>query len=338
MTPFAWTAWLLLQVVPASPDVAMPRAEREAWLMGTRFRIVLEDADRGRAHRVAETALLEVERIEALLSTWDAATPLSRVNRSPAGSCTPVELELEALLLEATDWARRTGHAFDPRIGALLDAWDLRGQGRIPDDAQLSEALGGSGEAGVALARHYLTRLSDAAWIDAGGFGKGAALRSAARRVQAAVPNPRLLMDLGGQLLALAPADAPWTVEVAHPQDRGQAVAVLAVHDRSVATSGSSERGRHVLDPRTGRLVEPWGSVTVIDVDAVAADVLSTALFVMGPDVGLAWAEEAGVGALFLRAAAPEVTATWTSAFEPWLLDAPAEHQPEFHKQVVTDR
>jgi thiamine biosynthesis lipoprotein len=325
---------LAVQHLVTALQVAAPavRIDREAWLMGTRFQITVYGADRAHAERIGETALREVERIEALLSTWDPTTPLSLVNRMPPGTWGGIEPELEDLLWETDAWSRRSEGAFSARIGALIDAWDLRGPGRIPDHARLSEALASTGSAGVEFADGRVRRASDLGWIDAGAFGKGAALRAAARAVTKAWPLGyyRLLLDLGGQILVLAPPDAAWTVEVAHPRRRSEAVATLSVHARSVSTSGSSERGQHVLDPRTGRPVEPWGSVTVVDSDALAADIASTTLFVMGPVVGPAWARREGIAALFLETVAGRIEATWTPSMKPWLLEAPvARHRPD---------
>lgn len=315
-------------VVALQPAAPLARVEREAWLMGTRFRVVVEAEDRTSGRLLGETAITEVERIESLLSSWNPTTPLSLINRLPPGVWSEVDPELGGLLAESSFWARRTAGAFEARIGPLIDAWDLRGVGRIPDDRQLGLALAATGGAGVELADGKVRRTSGSAWIDAGAFGKGVALRAAARSISETPPplRRRVLMDLGGQVLALAPSHAPWTIEVAHPLHRSEAVATLSIHDQSVSTSGTSERGRHILDPRTGRPVDAWGSVTVVDTDALTADVVSTALYVMGPGDGLAWAMREGMAALFLRLIDGSVVATWTPEMDPWLQRAPTPH------------
>jgi thiamine biosynthesis lipoprotein len=95
-----------------------------------------------------------------------------------------------------------------------------------------------------------------------------------------------------------------------------------------VATSGTSERwaqvdGRrlgHILDPRTGRPAPAWGSVTVVHPDPLVADILSTALYVMGPDEGLRWLDDhPGIAALFLDVRDETVIPRWTGAMERWL-------------------
>ena len=58
----------------------------------------------------------------------------------------------------------------------------------------------------------------------------------------------------------------------------------------------------HIIDPRNGRPVNRSGSVTVWHESAFVADVLSTALYVMGPDEGIAWAATRGIAACFIVA------------------------------------
>ena len=97
-------------------------------------------------------------------------------------------------------------------------------------------------------------------------------------------------------------------VALAHPRFRNRPVARLYLKSGSLATSGGSEadldvegeRVGHILDPRTGRTVVRDSSVAVWNPRGLEADVLSTALYVMGPDEGLAWAEENGIAAVFL--------------------------------------
>ncbi|NIR42426.1 MAG: FAD:protein FMN transferase, partial [Gemmatimonadetes bacterium] len=75
--------------------------------------------------------------------------------------------------------------------------------------------------------------------------------------------------------------------------------AKLRLADVSASTSGASERfvevdGQrlgHVLDPRSGRPVAAWGSATAVAADPMVADLVSTAVFVLGPEAGLRWAE-----------------------------------------------
>lgn len=83
---------------------------------------------------------------------------------------------------------------------------------------------------------------------------------------------------------------------MADPRQPDRTLARLRLTDLAIVTSGDYEQfflidGRryaHILDPRTGYPVDHARSVTIICPDAELADALATAVFVLGPDDGLA--------------------------------------------------
>lgn len=127
---------------------------------------------------------------------------------------------------------------------------------------------------------------------DPGAFGKGYALDR-----MLALTTGDALIDFGGQLIVRGEHE----VAIADPADRDKPVLALTIHDVSLATSSGSEKPGHIFDPRTGQALPPRGSVSVIADDALTADILSTALFVMGEDEGLRWADANGVAAIFIN-------------------------------------
>jgi thiamine biosynthesis lipoprotein len=80
----------------------------------------------------------------------------------------------------------------------------------------------------------------------------------------------------------------PWRVGIQHPWRRDRVAAVLRTRGLAVATSGSYERGPHIVDPRTGRAPQGVASVTVLGPDLATADAYATAAFAMGVE-GPAW-------------------------------------------------
>jgi len=309
--------------------------ERRVHAMGTTLSVRAGGGPMGSARRGAEAAVGAVEHFDRLLSTWDPSTPLSRINRAPVGAPTVVPPDVARLLAEAEAWAHRTGRTFDPTIGALVDAWDLRGTGRVPSDVEIVGALARTGRSTLTVdqALATVTRGTEGAWLDTGAFGKGAALRAATDSLRA-YGIRRALLDLGGQVMTLAaPGDHPWDVSVAHPSRRHERVATLRLRDVSAATSGNSERGvvlgdvriGHILDPRSGVPVPWWGSVTVVSADPLEADILSTALYVMGPEGGMAWARDLpDVGVLFLVEEGGRIDTLHNQAMTTWLIESPA--------------
>jgi thiamine biosynthesis lipoprotein len=83
-------------------------------------------------------------------------------------------------------------------------------------------------------------------------------------------------------------AAAPWRVGVEDPRDPSRVLAVVPVRNGGVATSGSTHRGHHIVDARSGTPSTGVASVTVVAPDLVAADLDATAAFAMGHDA-LRW-------------------------------------------------
>lgn len=96
------------------------------------------------------------------------------------------------------------------------------------------------------------------------------------------------LINAGGDMYCMG----EYKVGIRDPEDRRKIIAAFSVRDRGVATSGTYERGGHIIDPRTGKVVlKPGKSVTVIAETCMKADGLATALYVLKPREGLSIVE-----------------------------------------------
>jgi thiamine biosynthesis lipoprotein len=111
------------------------------------------------------------------------------------------------------------------------------------------------------------------------------------------------------QTVGTTRAGSPWRVGIADPFDRNQTLTTVAVSGLGVATSGTAERGHHVINPRTGRPALHLASVTVISPGITRADVLATTAVARGLDA-LEWLDSVpGIAALVVSANG-EVAAT----------------------------
>lgn len=308
---------LLLALALAATAAAAERVERRVAAMGTTLALEVEAGTRAEALAAAEAMVAAVAGAEKRLSTWATDSELARFNRSPVGVPFTFSPSTFEELTAALDCAAATGGAFDPTVAPLVEAWDLRGAGRIPTAPELAAALAEVGAAQrlapvdkrLAPGEAQVTKRAPAR-IEEGGFGKGAALARALEVASARGVAARL--DLGGQLAWTAGAGGA-TVAIADPRNRARPALALTLTSGaapgSLATSGDSERARevagrrigHLLDPATGAPAPDFGSVTVLAADPLRADCLSTALFVLGPERGLAWLERhPGEQAVFL--------------------------------------
>lgn len=289
-----------LALLPAASGAAS--VERTVAAMGTTLTVAVEVAtDRAAALALAESMIREVEATEARLSTWRGTSELSALNRTPVGEWREVSSELYGEVRRAQQCAIETGDAFDPTVGALVEAWGLRTGGRQPSQEELAAARARTGWRGIEFhaGPERLRRTVDLR-VEEGGFGKGVALDRAVGVARRAAPGTAVQIDLGGQL-AWSGQRGPRRIRLADPRDRARPVVELELElaAGSIATSGDSERSvdtggtrvGHLLDPRTGEPAVDFGSVTVVAADATGADCLSTALFVHGPRAGLALIE-----------------------------------------------
>lgn len=291
-------------------DAGRIRVERQVYLMGTRARLLGFFPSREAGLSQLEGLISALEASEAQLSTWRSDSLLSRLNRLPPGAPFDLDPETCRLFQILEKWTFSTGSSFDPALGRLIEAWDLHGSGRIPSPEELGEALRNSGLETFGFDRTRCSvRKNRNVLLDAGGFGKGEGLDRALQWSREEGKSSWLI-DLGGQIAVRGhPAgESAWKVGIAHPLERRGRVLELNLKRGSLATSGGSERdlmhgGRrlpHILDPHTGRGAAFSGSVLVWHESALLADILSTALFVMGPEEGLPWSEEHSIAVCYL--------------------------------------
>ncbi|MFE4667610.1 FAD:protein FMN transferase [Streptomyces sp. NPDC056716] len=174
-------------------------------------------------------------------------------------------------------------------------------------DPEVAEVLALGAEAERVSEGWFSTRYRGR--LDPTGIVKGWAVRRAALRLRAVEGVVGVSVNGGGdvQLLGVPGADRPWRVGVADPLRPGGLAAVVSaagLPELAVATSGTAERGAHIVDPRTARsAVTDLVAVTVVAPDLTWADCWATAAFAMGSRAGLGWLEGLpGVEALLITA------------------------------------
>ncbi len=252
----------------------------------------------------AQAGLDEIEAMEALLTVYNAASPMSYVNQHAGRGPVRVDARMFSLLERSAEITRKTEGAFDVSAGALVRAWGfLHGPKRVPNPTELQAALACTGMAHVELdkqestVRYHRPGLE----INLGSIGKGYAIDRAVRRMRDEFGVTCVLMQ--GGLSSVYAAGSPihgrdagatdgWLVGIQDPYDAARRVGTVRLRDRALGTSGSAQQyfeaaGRrygHVLDPRTGMPADDLASASVIARDAAEADALATALFVMGLD------------------------------------------------------
>ena len=283
--------------------------------MATRWSVVCDvpgSIDQATLQQALATA---VNRVDQQMSPWKPDSDLMRLNRAAPGEWVSLPPEIMAVLARALEIARLSDGAFDPTVGALVNAWGFGPERDDPDVAAIRVAA----QAGQRPAHQRLDLDRDAGrarkhaplQVDLCGIAKGYGVDQMTAVLQSH-GVAHALVALDGELRALGTqADGqPWAVAVESPEPgRRAARGVLELSDVAVATSGDYRRWVQIGEARLshtmdGRRAAPVNngvaSVTVLALDCMSADAWATALLVAGPGDGLALAQRMGLEALFL--------------------------------------
>jgi thiamine biosynthesis lipoprotein len=300
--------WLSILLVSgcraAGPPPAAHIVERAALTMGSELRLTAWASDDARATAAFDRVFQEFDRLDRLMSIWKPESDIVRLNAAAGAHPVPVSPDVMKALLAAHQVSEWTGGKFDVTFGALSDLWkfDHDQDDRIPAREEVRrrlplvdyQALVLDEKAGTA----FLARAGMRAHL--GGIGKGFAV---ARGV--AILREQGLRDFmiqaGGDLyVGGRRGDRPWRLGINDPRGAGgQSFARVELSDATFSTSGDYERFfmqggvryHHILDPDTGEPARGCRSVTIVAKDPLIADGLSTGVFVVGPDAGMALIE-----------------------------------------------
>ena len=273
-----WLALLSSLPVPA----ALPPAREVRLVMGTLADVRLSGLSDPSPALDAAFAALDV--VDRRMSLWKDSE-LRRLNRRGWARCSP---ELLAVLEHALDVAADSDGAFDPTVEPLV-----RMAGYLGDAPRsLSPSVRESLRSHISWRHVHLdrrqgrVRLGEGAQVDLGGIAKGYAVDRALMALRAAGAS-EALVDLGGS--SIAGYGAAIALDVRNPDGSElPSWASFVVVEGAVGSSGADERPGHILDPRSGLPADRVAGATVVASSAMEADALSTAVFVLGADEGLA--------------------------------------------------
>lgn len=296
---------VMLAVTAAAADAPPPAAREVRLVMGTPAELAVSGAPRPEAALAAGFAALQ--RVDDEMTLW-RESPLTALNAAGGGRVSP---ELLTVISCALEIAGDSGGAFDPTVEPLVrGAGALGAPGRRPGGRDRRRVMGRVGAHNVRLLPDRLeVRLLNGARLDLGGIAKGFGADRALDALRASGASAGMA-DLGGSSVAVF--GAPLEVAIADPRDRTAPPWGSFRLRTALGTSGTSERGAHIVDPRTGRPAAGVLSATVVAPTAMEADALSTALFVLGPLQGLALVARRGAAGFVLtrEGKARVVTAT----------------------------
>nr|WP_298410219.1 FAD:protein FMN transferase [uncultured Halomonas sp.] len=309
-------------------------------IFGTGYHVTAyADLDQDDYARLESGILAELERIDALMSTYRDDSELSHFNRFPVAVPFFVSPATAEVVRESLRIARLSNGAFDVTIGPAVNLWGFGPEGRpekVPDAKMLKEVLSRVDASALQLEDGKLSKKKPV-YVDLSGIAKGYASDQVADYLEANdVSN--YLVEVGGEIRTHGhkPGDEPWRIAVEKPlSSERSAQRIIDLEAAAVATSGDYRnyfeadgvRYSHTIDPRTGRPIENRvASVTVITERSATADALATAFTVMGADAGLKLAEKENLAVYFIVREEEGFITRMSSSFEPYL-DEPASKE-----------
>ena len=273
--------------------------KRDTILMGSRFDITVVAQDRKAGNEDIDNAIVEITRIEKMISSWDKDSQTFAINQNAGIKAVKVDGELFDLIERALNISRLTQGAFDISYASMDRIWKFDGSmEQMPSQDEIKKSVKNIGYENILMNKEEGTVFlsKKGMKIGFGAIGKGyAADRAKSLLVSHGVKSG--IINASGDLNAWGkqPDGTDWVVAIINPLNKARAFAWLPVINESVVTSGNYEkfvkfetqRYSHIIDPRTGYPSTGIFSVTIFTKNAELADALATSIFVMGVGTGL---------------------------------------------------
>ncbi len=271
------------------------------------FTVIHEDGD-----EIIIDAEQEIRRLENLLSVTMESSDISKLNAAAGKKEVEVHDDVLELLQLGKDLGEKTGGLFDIAISPVVKAWGFTEEVKqVPAQETLDMLLPLTDPADVLLNEKTAYLQKEGMAVDLGGIAKGYTTDKVAQLMREKGVESGFF-SLGGNLyfIGTKPNGEQWDATVANPLNADDYVGILTAKDQAVVTSGGYQRffeenGKkyhHIIDPATGYPAESGLlQVTIISDSGTEADVLSTALYIMGLEKALEfWQEQGDFEAIFV--------------------------------------
>ena len=278
--------------------------ERAGLAMGSELKLTAWSADEAGTGNAFDEVFATFNRLDSLMSVWKSGSDIVRLNEAAGDHpvvVSPEVLETLTIARKVSDW---TDGKFDVTFGALSDLWrfDQDQDNRIPDRAEVVRRLPLINYQALILDQAKRTAFLQQRGMRAhlGGIGKGYAVEQSMRILRGHGLTD-FMIQAGGDLYVGGTKDGrPWRLGINDPRGpAGSSFAMLELSDATFSTSGDYERFflkdgvryHHIIDPDTGEPARLCRSVTIVSPSPVLADGLSTGVFLLGPEKGMALIE-----------------------------------------------
>lgn len=258
-------------------------------------------------------AVAEIRRLESVLSEWKPDSDIGRIN-ARSGDWVPVGPEALEVIGKGLWAGKLSAGSFDITFQALSKVWKFgsaqEASPQLPSRAEVEKLRRLVDYRRVEVDEPgRRVRIGKDQQLGLGGIAKGYIVDKAARVLRDGGVHS-FLAQAGGDLYGAGrkPDGAPWVSGVQDPRGaQGEFFAVLELTDHAFSTAGDyarsyvvdGKRYHHIIDPKTGYPATACRSVTVWAPDAITADGVDDAVFILGPERGMKLVESLeGVGAV----------------------------------------
>lgn len=269
-------------------------------LMGNRFELSVVNESEDIAEECIDIAIKEIQRIEALLTTFNEHSQTNQINRYAGVHPVKVDAEVRELIERCIKISEITQGAFDITYGSIdKSLWNFdQNMTSLPDAETAKKMVRLINYRNIIVNKEANTVFlkEEGMRIGFGGIGKGYAAEKAKdvlkqNGIKAGIVNAAGDLSTWG----FQPNGKPWTIGIADPEKSNHPFSAFDITNMAIATSGNYEKfaminGKkysHTIDPKTGLPVSGIKSVSIISPNAELADALATPVTVMGIKAGL---------------------------------------------------
>ncbi|MCY3681176.1 MAG: FAD:protein FMN transferase [Gemmatimonadetes bacterium] len=303
--------------------------------MGTTFQAKIVQKDQTLDADVLDREInVRLEEVNRQMSTYQDNSEITQFNRSPSTDWFAVSSDFAYVLHIAREISTWSDGAFDVTIGPLVNLWGF-GPNAIPervpspDSINATKTLVGYEKIHIDLSAPAIKKERPEIYCDLSAIAKGFGVDRIASYLDSLGIN-HYFIEIGGELRTKGHNHLGqlWRIGIASPAGQGELQKALALNNMSMATSGDyhnyferdSIRYSHTIAPRTGRpITHALASVTVLHKSCAYADGLATAINVMGPEKGFAFAEKRNLAVFMIVRQGDGFVEKMTSNFEALL-------------------
>lgn len=263
------------------------------------------------AKEAVEESFARIQELDRLASAQRPDSDLGKLKAAAGKDYVQVDPAVYEMIDFAKTYSEKSQGAWDITTGVITDLWGIGTDNqRIPSDEEIAAAESLVNYKDILLRpEDHSVKLAKAGMsIDLGGIAKGYAVDEV-RAIFAKHHIENGLINLGASSMYALGSNAkggPWRIGIKHPRndDKDTYLGIVAVSNENISTSGDYERFfeengvryHHIFDPKTGRPARSGVMSDSVLVDSsiehggMLGDMLTTILFVLGPERGMAFA------------------------------------------------